>query len=74
MKETKEKYQHGVDMPKKAPAGGRPMGTFGCSDFKSDSMDQAYGQAGIEGCRMDQNKIHAQHFKTYTDENTAMKG
>lgn len=69
-----EHYQHGVDKPMKAHEGGRPAGTYGCADFKSDSMDQAYGQAGMEGCKSDERKIHSQHFHAYTDDHSSMEG
>jgi len=75
MKEMKSAhYEHGTDKPMKAHEGKRPMGMYGCDDFKSDSMDQAYGQAGMDGCKKDMAKIRAQHFHAYQDDHSAMKG
>jgi hypothetical protein len=39
-----------------------PMGPV--DDFKGESMDTAYGQAGEHGCKSDQRKIHGQ-MKNY---------
>lgn len=75
MKESRSAhYEHGVDKPMKAKVGGRPVGTYGCDDFKSEAHDQAYGQAGMAGCKKDMGKIHSQHFHSYTDDHSAMKG
>jgi hypothetical protein len=75
MKEMKSaQYEHGTDRPMKAKQGGRPVGLYGCDDFKSDSMDQAYGQAGMEGCKKDMGKIHSQHFHSYSDDHSCKKG
>ncbi len=75
MKEMKSAhYEHGTDKPMKRSSAGRPVGLYGCDDFKSDSMDQAYGQAGIAGCKKDMGKIHSQHLQSYSDDCSAMKG
>jgi len=37
---------------------------YGCSDYKGDAMDIAYGQAGEQGCKSDGSKIVGQ-FKDY---------
>ncbi len=75
MKEAKSvHYEHGTDHPMQSKQGGRPVGMYGCEDFKSEARDQAFGQAGIEGCKADMRKIHSQHHHSYTDENSAMKG
>lgn len=75
MKEMKSAhYEHGTDKPMKAHEGGRPKGMYGCDDFKSDSRDQAYGQAGMAGCKADMRKIHTQHLHSYSDDHSAMKG
>ena len=69
-----EHYEHGTDKPMQSKQGTRPMGLYGCHDFKSDSMDQAYGQAGEMGCKKDQGKIHAQFHHAYQDDHSAMEG
>lgn len=75
MREMKsERYEHGTDKPMQSKQGTRPVGMYGCDDFKSDSMDQAYGQAGMDGCKKDMGKIHAQHFHAYQDDHSAMEG
>lgn len=57
-----EHYEHGVDKPRHAKSGGHAENMYGCHDFKSDAMDQAYGQGGMSGCKSDQSKIKSQHF------------
>jgi hypothetical protein len=39
-----------------------------CHDFKGESSDQAYGQAGEKGCKEDGRKIMAQAFHAYSDD------
>ena len=60
-------YEHGVDKPKQRKSMGNAQDDYGCSDFKSQAMDTAYGQAGMEGCKMDMRKINSQHFKEMHD-------
>jgi len=56
-------YKHETEEPHIPPKGmNEPM--TDADDFKSDSMDTAYGQAGKHGCMSDQKKIHSQ-FKSY---------
>ena len=69
-----EGYKNETDRPMKAKEGGRPMGTYGCGDFKGEAFDQAWGQAGKSGVEADMRKIHAQHFHSYTDDHSATKG
>ncbi len=60
---AQEKYQHEVDKPSLPPEG-HDFNSMGCSDYKSDAMDIAYGQAGEKGCKEDGSKIVGQ-FKDY---------
>jgi hypothetical protein len=69
-----EHYQHETDKPMKAKEGGRPAGTYGCGDFKSEAFDQAWGQQGKAGYMSDMKKIHAQHNSSYMDDHSATKG
>jgi len=39
-----------------------------CHDFKAEASDQAYGQAGEQGCKADGRKIMSQAFKAYSDD------
>lgn len=64
-------YQHGEDKPQFEKIGkgtGHQVKMMSCHDFKSDSSDQAYGQAGMRGCKEDEKKIHAQFNHSYTDD------
>lgn len=56
-------YEHETDHPHIPPKGKNAM-MGPVDDFKGDSMDTAYGQAGKHGCQADQKKIHSQ-FKSY---------
>lgn len=63
MHEGQHPYEHEVEMPHIPPKGkNEPM--MSTHDFKGDSMDTAYGQAGKAGCAADEKKIHGQ-FKNY---------
>jgi len=56
-------YEHGVDKPALAPKGKEEQ-SMGCSDYKKEAMDIAYGQAGQAGCKADGTKIIGQ-YKNY---------
>lgn len=56
-------YRNEVEEPQ-VPKDGMMLKGSGCHDMKGEAMDIAYGQAGMEGCRSDEKKIHAQ-FKDY---------
>jgi len=56
-------YKHETDKPSQ-PAMGHGGNDYGCSDYKGDAMDIAYGQAGEQGCKSDGSKIVGQ-FKDY---------
>lgn len=56
-------YKNEVEEPKVAPVGHLEQ-SMGCSDFKGEAMDIAYGQAGQAGCKSDGSKIISQ-FKNY---------
>ncbi len=55
-------YRHEEDMPAQPKQGGKAQNLHSMKDFKSQAMDQAYGQAGAKGCKADEAKIKAQHF------------
>lgn len=64
-------YKHEVEEPKYEKIGkgtGHQVKMESCHDFKKDSSDQAYGQAGMKGCEQDQKKIMAQFHHSYTDD------
>lgn len=64
-------YKHGEDEPSRQKIGsgtGHMVMMESCEDFKSDASDQAYGQAGMQGCHSDNKKIHAQFMHSYTDD------
>lgn len=63
MHESSAPYEHEVDKPH-IPSKGRNEPMTNADDFKSDSMDTAYGQAGKHGVHADMKKIHEQ-FKSY---------
>lgn len=52
-------YEHETDKPS-LPSEGHLEKAMGCSDFKTDAMDIAYGQAGHAGCKADGTKIVSQ--------------
>lgn len=39
-----------------------------CADFKAEAADQSWGQAGLDGCKSDNKKIHSQFFHAYSDD------
>lgn len=49
-------YKNEVEKPA-PPAEGHESGVLGCSDYKSEAQDTAYGQAGKSGCKGDGSKI-----------------
>lgn len=64
-------YKHGEDKPAFETIGkgtGHQVAMHDCEDFKKDASDQAYGQAGMSGCKSDERKIHSQFFHSYTDD------
>lgn len=56
-------YEHEVEKPH-VPSVRKNEPMDNCDDFKGDSMDTAYGQAGKHGVMSDMKKIHSQ-FKSY---------
>jgi hypothetical protein len=56
-------YKNEVEKPEMAAPGHLEHG-MGCMSFKEEAMGIAMGQAGREGCKSDESKIHAQ-FKDY---------
>lgn len=56
-------YEHEVDMPH-IPRKGKNEPMMSLHDYKGEAMDTAYGQAGEDGCKADEKKIHSQ-FKNY---------
>ena len=56
-------YEHQVEKPS-MPKRGKSEKMTNLDDFKGDSMDTAYGQAGKSGVHADMKKIHSQ-FKNY---------
>lgn len=58
-----KEYEHQVEKPH-MPKKGKNEPMMSCCDFKSDSMDTAYGQSGEAGLKADMKKIHSQ-FKNY---------
>jgi hypothetical protein len=58
-KESSEMYKNETEKPP-APAQGHQSGVMGCSDYKSEAQDIAYGQAGKSGCKTDGSKIVSQ--------------
>lgn len=56
-------YKHETDHPK-MPHEGHMLSGWGMHDFKGEADPIAYGQAGTEGCRSDEKKMHSQ-FKDY---------
>jgi hypothetical protein len=62
-KAQKGGYEHEVDKPS-LPKEGHLEQSMGCSDYKKDAMDIAYGQATQSGCKSDGSKIISQ-FKNY---------
>lgn len=68
-------YRNDVDEPKHqkinhsaAPATKAWGMMDNCSDFKAEASDQAYGQAGEQGCKSDDRKIMSQAFHAYSDD------
>ncbi len=68
-------YDNEVDAPKhqkinhSTPPEGKAWGMMDtCADFKQEASDQAYGQAGEQGCKSDDRKIMSQAFKSYSDD------
>jgi hypothetical protein len=63
MKHHEASYEHEVDKPHE-PKSGHKADSMGCSDYKKQAMDIAYGQASQSGCKADGTKIIGQ-FKNY---------
>lgn len=57
------KYMHETDKPSQ-PSEGHMTQSMGCSDFKKEAMDIAYGQSGQAGAKSDGSKIVSE-FKEY---------
>jgi hypothetical protein len=69
MHSSQSPYEHETEHPHIPKSGkNEPMGPV--DDFKGDSMDTAYGQAGEHGCKADQKKIHGQMKHYGWDANT----
>ena len=69
MKRANGHYENEVEKPKPAMEGhmGPGMGAkpgMGCMDYKGEGDPIIYGQAGMQGCKSDEKKIHGQ-FKDY---------
>lgn len=63
-------YRNETERPMQAKQGSHPMNDYGCGDFKSEAMDQAWGQSGKSGYESDMKKIHSQHFHSYSDDHS----
>lgn len=63
MKKAHGQYEHETERPA-LPAEGHEMKGWGLHEFKGEADSIAYGQAGKEGCKSDEKKVHAQ-FKEY---------
>jgi hypothetical protein len=63
MKHHEASYEHETDKPAE-PKQGKESESMGCSDYKSQAMDTAYGQASKSGCKSDGSKILGQ-YKNY---------
>jgi len=64
-------YKNETDHPPHEKIGkgkGHQVGMSACDDFKSQASDQAYGQAGMKGCKADHSKIKSQFNHSYTDD------
>ena len=64
-------YKNETDAPTHEKIGsgkGHMVKMEDCADYKSDASDQAYGQAGMSGCKSDYSKIKSQFFHSYTDD------
>jgi len=70
-----EAYMNSVDEPKFQSIDHRQIGPEeglgmmkSCADFKREASGQAFGQAGIGGCKMDYSRIHNQFRPVYSDD------
>lgn len=62
-KESNDMYKNETDKPS-VPAEGHKSDVMGCSDYKAEAQEIAFGQAGKSGCKSDGSKIKSQ-FKHY---------
>ena len=70
-----EAYRNSVDEPKFQEIDHKQIGPESdlgmmrdCSDFKKEAAGQSYGQAGMQGCKMDDRKIRDQFRPVYSDD------
>jgi len=70
-----EAYSNEIDEPRFQKVDRKDVGPLSnlgmmqdCSDYKSEAAGQAYGQAGMMGCKMDNQRIHEQFRPVYSDD------